>query len=47
MQAGLGYDFGGFRIEGLYNRSGSDFEDTTNSSTYVDIISSTCLFVLF
>ena len=41
MQAGLGYDFGGFRIEGLYNRSGSDFEDTTNSSTYVDIISST------
>ena len=41
MQAGLGYDFGGFRIEGLYNRSGSDFEDTTKSSTYVDIISST------
>ncbi len=41
MQAGLGYDFGGFRIEGLYNRSGSDFEDTTQSSTYVDIISST------
>ena len=41
MQAGLGYDFGGFRIESLYNRSGSDFEDTTKSSTYVDIISST------
>ncbi len=41
MQAGLGYDFGAFRIEGLYNRSGSDFEDTKKSSTYVDIISST------
>ena len=40
-QAGLGYDFGRFRIEGLYNRSGSDFTDTTISSTYVDIISST------
>ena len=41
MQAGLGYDFGRFRIEGLFNRSGSDFEDTKKSSTYVDIISST------
>jgi len=40
MQAGIGYDFGRFRIEGLYNRSGSDFEDTKKSSTYVDIISS-------
>ena len=41
MQAGLGYDFGRFRIEGLFNRSGSDFENTEKSSTYVDIISST------
>ena len=40
-QAGLGYDFGVFRIEGFYNRSGSDFEDTKESSSYVDIISST------
>jgi len=47
MQAGLGYDFGGFRIEGLYNRSGSDFEDTTKSSTYVDIISSTWVANIF
>ena len=41
MQVGLGYDFGRFRIEGLFNRSGSDFEDTKKSSTYVDIISTT------
>ena len=41
VQVGLGYDFGRFRIEGMYGRSGSDFENTTTDSGFVDLISST------
>ncbi len=40
VQGGLGYDFGRFRIEGMYGRSGSDFENTTTSSGFVDLVSS-------
>ena len=39
---GIGYDFGKtFRLEGNYNRNGSDFENTTTSSGYVDLVTST------
>ena len=39
---GIGYDFGkSFRLEGNYNRNGSDFENTTTSSAYVDLVTST------
>ena len=41
VQGALGYDFGRFRIEGMYGRSGSDFENTTTDSGFVDLISST------
>ena len=39
---GLGYDFGKrFRLEGNYNRNGSDFQNTTTSAGYVDLVTST------
>tara|TARA_B100001093_G_scaffold169396_1_gene162164 strand:+ start:231 stop:812 length:582 start_codon:yes stop_codon:yes gene_type:complete len=39
---GIGYDFGKrFRLEGNYNRNGSDFENTTTSAGYVDLVTST------
>ena len=39
---GIGYDFGKrFRLEVNYNRNGSDFENTTTSSGYVDLVTST------
>ena len=39
---GIGYDFGKrFRLEGNYNRNGSDFQNTTTPAGYVDIVTST------
>ena len=37
-QIGMGYDFGRFRAEGHFNRSGSDFENSNSGAGYVDII---------
>ena len=42
---GIGYDFGKrFRLEANYNRNGSDVENTTTSSRYVDVVTSTYSF---
>jgi opacity protein-like surface antigen len=38
-QLGMGYDFGKrFRVEGFFNRSGSDFENSNSGAGYVDIV---------
>ena len=38
-QLGVGYDFGKrFRVEGHFNRSGSDFENSNSGAGYVDLV---------
>ena len=44
LESGLGYDFGNSRIELTYGWNGSDFENTSTSSRYVDILMQTISF---
>ena len=44
LETGLGYDFGNSRIELTYGWNGSDFENTSTSSKYVDILMQTISF---